>query len=257
MMSIQSYLKTICPPRFRLPLLFHLKQLRRKLDSEITYLEDLVSQNGRAIDIGANKGLYSYPLSKLCKVVEAFEPQPWSAEIIVQSRINNIKVHNTALSDSKGKLTLYIPIIRGKPYSALASLQEPDCEHKDIEVSIKCLDDYNFQDVSFIKIDVEGHESQVIKGGRETILREKPILLVEIEQRHLGSKPIEVVFKEITDLGYEGFFLNQCKFSPLCKFSYKKHQEPFLQDDAKAIFRHKNRGKVNNFIFRPLVKNKI
>ncbi|MEH2235666.1 FkbM family methyltransferase [Nostoc sp.] len=250
-MSFQNYLISLCPPQFRIQILFYVKQLRGSLDNEIKYLEDLVSKNRVAIDIGANKGLYSYALSKFCRVVHAFEPQPGTAEVIGKSRIDNIKINNVALSDTEGTLTLHIPIIRGEIYSALASFREPEGQHQDIEVPIKRLDDYNFQDVSFIKIDVEGHESHVIEGGRQTILREKPVLLVEIEQRHLGSEPIEVVFEKITDLGYEGWFLNQGKFFPLSQFSYEKYQKPFLEDDTKAIFSHKNRGKVNNFLFKP------
>ncbi len=251
-MSFKNYVISLCPPRFRLPIIFYLHKIRGTLDREIAYLESLITSRKRAIDIGANKGLYSYALSKFCSAVEAFEPQPWSAETITKSARPNIKVHRVALSNYEGTQTLHIPFVRGELYPALASIETLEQEHKDIEVSIKRLDDYNFQDVSLIKIDVEGHESKVIEGAKQTILREKPILLVEIEQRHLGSKSIETVFKEITELGYEGSFLNNGKFSPLSKFSYDKYQKPFLEDDAKAIFRHKNRGKVNNFIFRSI-----
>ncbi len=97
-MNFKNYLISLCPPQFRLPIIFYIKQFRGSLDGEIKYLEDLVSKNRVAIDIGANKGLYSYALSKFCSVVHAFEPQPKTAEIIGKSRIHNIKVHNTALS---------------------------------------------------------------------------------------------------------------------------------------------------------------
>ena len=251
-MSLKNYTIGLCPPRFRLPIIFYLHKLRGTLDREIGHLENLITFNKRAIDIGANKGLYSYALSKFCSAVEAFEPQPWSAETITESARPNINVHRVALSNYRGTQTLHIPLVRGELYPALASIETLEQEHKDIEVSIERLDDYNFQDVSLIKIDVEGHESYVIEGAKQTILREKPILLVEIEQRHLGSKSVESVFEEITELGYEGSFLNNGKFFPLSEFSYDKYQKPFLEDDANAIFRHKNRGKVNNFIFRPI-----
>lgn len=251
-MNFKKYIISLCPPRFRLPILFYFHKMRGTLDHEIAYLENLITSHKRAIDIGANKGLYSYAFSKFCREVEAFEPQPWSAEIISKSKIPNIKVHNIALSNRHGTQALYIPLVRGAPYPALASFEKSESEHKDIEVSLERLDDYSFQDVSLIKIDVEGHESQVIEGAKQTILREKPILLVEIEQRHLDTKSIESVFKEITELGYEGSFLNNGKFFPLSEFSYDKYQKPFLEDDVNAIFRHKNRGKVNNFIFRPI-----
>ena len=250
-MSLKTYTIQLFPPRFRLPIIFYLHKLRGTLDREISYLESLITSNKRAIDIGANKGLYSYALSKFCSAVEAFEPQPWSAETITKSERPNINVHRVALSNCKGTQTLHIPLVKGEIYPALASIENlGQKKHKDIEVSIERLDDYNFQDVSLIKIDVEGHESKVIEGAKRTILREKPILLIEIEQRHLGDKPIETAFKEITELGYEGSFLSNGKFFPLSDFSYDKYQQPYLEDDANSIFRHKNRGKVNNFIFK-------
>ena len=56
---------------------------------------------------------------------------------------------------------------------------------KSFNVETKKLDDFNFLNkISFIKIDVEGHETEVIKGSLNIINKHKPILLVEIEEKH-------------------------------------------------------------------------
>ena len=53
------------------------------------------------------------------------------------------------------------------------------------DVVTKKLDNFNFTNkISFIKIDVEGHEIEVIEGGKLMIKKNKPVLLVEIEERH-------------------------------------------------------------------------
>lgn len=246
----------LCPKQIRLPLRYHYWKYRGKLEKELLLLKQLVGKGRRAIDIGANEGIYSYALSKLCEVVEVFEPQPWCAEIISaysKYRKRNINVYSMGLSEFNGSLILNIPIIDGKPKFYLATFRDLDSEKSCIEIPVARLDDYNFTEISFIKIDVEGHESEVLKGARETILREKPVLLIEIEQRHLGRKPMEVVFSEITELGYEGSFLYQGIFLALDEFSYDIYQKQFIENASQKDFENKlNREYVNNFIFKPL-----
>ena len=74
-----------------------------------------------------------------------------------------------------------------------------------MKCTVDKIDNYDFDDVDLIKIDVEGHEEYVIEGARNVIQSNKPILIVEIEQRHL--KQIEEVFQSILKLNYKGFFL--------------------------------------------------
>ena len=246
----------ICPKQWRTPLRFHYWKLLGKLENEILILKSLVGNGKTAIDIGANEGIYSYALSKLCERVEAFEPQPWCSEIILaysQYSGSKINVHTVGLSESIGSLPLHIPIVGGRLNTYLASFHEVEGERQSIKVPIHKLDDYHFQDVSFIKIDVEGYESKVIKGAKETILREKPVLLVEIEQRHLGNQPMESVFTEITELGYKGSFLHRGKFISLSEFSWDKYQKQFLELDDEMILKSQVQQEyVNNFIFRPI-----
>ncbi|NEO98667.1 MAG: FkbM family methyltransferase [Symploca sp. SIO2E9] len=255
-MNTKDFLLNLCPEQFLVPLRFHYWQLRGKLESEVQLLKELVGKGKRAIDIGANLGAYTYALSQLCEVVEAFEPQPGCAEtLLAYSQYSNsqINVHNVALSESRGLLTLHVPIIEGKSISGLASFNQLDGDQKCLKVPVVKLDDYDFNNISFIKIDVEGHESEVIKGGRNTILREKPVLLVEIEQRHLGSKPMEALFEEITELGYEGKFLHKGKIIPLSEFSYEKYQKPFLAGVYHKLFVNNfDKDYANNFIFSPI-----
>lgn len=110
-------------------------------------------------------------------------------------------------------------------------------------VSVKTIDEYNYNDVDLIKIDVEGAEYSVIEGAINTIKCCKPLLIVEIEQRHI-SQPIENVFELITNLEYVGYFLLEGELLSLHEFDYAVHQEPYLGDEM-------NKSYVNNFIFMP------
>ena len=79
-------------------------------------------------------------------------------------------------------------------------------EFKSIKVNKKRLDDIIKKNVSFIKIDVEGHEKSVISGAKNLILKFKPTLLVEIEQRHSGVN-VKDTINYINNFGYNSYFL--------------------------------------------------
>ncbi len=63
-------------------------------------------------------------------------------------------------------------------------------------VEVKTLDSYNFEDVDIIKIDVEGHEHSVLLGAKDTILKNKPLIQIEISRRARFS-----VYKILEELG--------------------------------------------------------
>lgn len=260
-MKIEAFLIKILPQALHLPTHYYYRRLRNRLDAEILYLNNLEIKGGRAIDIGANVGIYTFALSRKFDIVEAFEPQPWCTQSIrAYNQVcgNKINIHNVGLSNCKGTLNLHF-LLADRDYSSkvsgvggvitgLATFRKIEGKSKTMEVPVDKLDNYNFTNVSLIKIDVEGHESQVLEGGYQTILREKPVIFIEIEQRHLENKTIDSVFKQIMDLGYAGYFLdgNQKVLTEISKFSYESHQVPFLDDVYNTKY-------VNNFIFKPVL----
>ncbi len=250
-MQVEKKLMKLCPKSVRIPVKYHYQKVRKRLEKEILYLDKLLMDGKRAIDIGANEGLYSYALSKICEVVEAFEPQSWCTEAIIdysEAHGRNINVYNVGLSNFNGSLNLYIPSKDDSDsglVTGLASFRKMDENEHCVEVPVRKLDDYNFQDVSFIKIDVEGHENKVIEGGCNTIAREKPILLIEIEQRHLTNQTIDMIFEQILSFGYQGSFLYKNSLVALSNFSYKENQELFLDNVYNEEY-------IRNFIFQPV-----
>jgi len=204
-------------------------------------VRQLIPRGHVSLDVGANNGVYTYALAKLSRRVEAFEPVPDCARTIAAFGAPNVVVHEVALSSRNGTRELFVPRDPGVVHTGLASFTRPNGAFEAVRVSVRTLDDYSFDDVSFIKIDVEGHELDVLRGARETVARSSPILLIEVEQRHL-SFPMDAVFHEVSRFGYRGFFVAGKHVSPLRTFSYKVHQEPFLHDVLSTEY-------VNNFIF--------
>lgn len=246
------------PEPIQISLEYRFRKFTKQLEPELYLLENLIERKGRVIDVGANRGIYAYFLSKKGYRVEAFEPQSYCTKSLIKySKLfrKEINVYNCCLADKAGRQVLNIPIIRGRFRETLATGLASignfngDLESKCVEVDTHRLDDYHFQDVVFIKIDVEGYEKQVIEGGRETILREKPILFVEIEQRHLNNTSIDLVFDQIFELGYQGLFLLHEELVDIENFSCEKHQKM----DANTNFQNTTETPyVNNFLFTPI-----
>ncbi len=94
---------------------------------------------------------------------------------------------------------------------------------REIKVPVMTLDSFDLRDVATIKIDVEGHEAQVLTGAIETLKREHPTLLVEIEdQRTPGA--MGAVRRVLDPLGYQAMFLFEGQVLPLSDFNPSVHQ---------------------------------
>lgn len=246
-MRFPGLLKGIVPRSLRLPASYYFHKLAGRHEAELSVLGALVGSGKRALDVGANIGFYSLALSRLCEAVEAFEPVPDCADILCDFGAKNIRVHRVGLSSTSGTLPLRVPLVGGMPNFLSAGFRKGRGERETlIDVPVRRLDDFHFGEVSFLKIDVEGHELHVIEGGRETILRERPSMLIEIEQRH-HSQPIDGVFRQVLDMGYAGGFYFRGEFRPLAEFDCRFHQRTDLADTMDGRY-------INNFVFRPYVR---
>lgn len=123
---------------------------------------------GRAIDVGANVGNHSLWMAAICGLrVEAFEPVCYY-DLIANRAANGLQdrigCYEVALGD----------VVGWASHRKRGRLRPGE---GDIEV--RTLDGYGFTDVELIKIDVEGMESYVLRGGETTIRRDHPIIFAE------------------------------------------------------------------------------
>lgn len=150
----------------------------------------------RCLDIGANIGCISQALLHEGFVVEAFEPQPELFELLEYNARGGI-VHNTACGNEAGWATMPKVYYSSKGNFGGLGLFETSI-HGDYRVPVLTIDSLNYDDVGFIKIDVEGYEYEVITGAAETIRRCRPILYVEDDRVEKSGKLREL----ISSLGY-------------------------------------------------------
>jgi FkbM family methyltransferase len=228
---------------------------KRRGEPEIRELHRLVTPGTVAIDVGAHFGEYSYVLAKLVGKrgrVICIEPVAEDAAALAkgarQLRLP-IDLINCALSSKNGYAELYIPSSEGDLSTALSSLRHVQLsDHSDSRtVQVKRLDDITHgitQPISLVKIDVEGHEVDVLAGAEATLTNYRPNLIVEIEKRH-NSMSIEDVFQLIMDRGFRGEFIDDTGVvRPLSEFDVTRHQDQHL---GNVDSRHY----INNFIFLP------
>ena len=174
----------------------------RGREPELRILHQIVPAGRAAIDVGANRGYYSYALSRIASRVEAFEPYPLTAQFARRKLGANVRLHETALSNSSGPSLLRIPQCKGDidiHYSA--TLKEIRAgKYIEVAVRVMTIDQFNFDDIGFIKVDAEGSDMEVIEGARETIRRYRPNLLVELLP--LYDNPLSCIEHIETTMGY-------------------------------------------------------
>ena len=231
------------------PAYMHHRRLRLAVpaEKETDLLPALCEEGMVAIDVGANKGLYVDHLRSLGARVVAFEAHPRMAQQLERFYRGTVNVQNVALSDRKGRAQLRLP----KDNVSWATLAETNrLEMADasrgfesVDVEVRTLDEFRFREVSFIKIDVEGHEEAVLEGARETIAANLPCLLIEIEERH-NAGSVGRVAQMFATLGYREYFLMDDGLHPYSEFDARRHQ-PASNVGAGG----KSGLYVNNFVF--------
>ena len=235
--------------KFLIPGKLYLNHLKRKHlkkgEDELHLLRFFVHKGNGAIDIGANKGVYSSILAPLTSIVHAFEPNPKLFRILKSGLASNCIGYQIALSNTSTKKKLLIPYSkRRKAYSnqgASLSNVKVNGEHGVVEVQTRTLDSYNFINIDFIKIDVEGHELNVLKGAVKTLKRNKPILLVELSESHT-KMPIEELIKNVESYGFKAMFLKKGRLHDISLFNNEKDHR--YAPIGKGNF-------IYNFIFFP------
>ena len=151
------------------------------------------------IDAGASYGWFTVPFSNIFHSVKAFEPRKDVFHCFIENTkdIDNIKGWDIACGDENK--------ICYMNYHEKTGLSRIMPNKTDNPVTQKTIDSFNFTDVDFIKLDVEGHEHNALLGAIETIKKYKPLLMVEIHcTRQEGNFNYrQSIFKLLKSLGYE------------------------------------------------------
>ena len=191
---------------------------------DLYHLRRLLGPGSVFFDIGANFGYYSMALAtaleRQCRIY-AFEPNPKTHARLLRhiewNGLNGIVLpFPLALSDREGTATL----IERSDNSGASRIGD---DAPGIAVELTRLDDFcadkGVERIDALKIDVEGLEARVLTGGRETLSRFKPALIVEfwttgLERAHSS---VDEVAGALNSLGYELFQPIRDQLVPIAK----------------------------------------
>jgi FkbM family methyltransferase len=251
--DVKSLIQSISPPpilRWREARYFH-----KYGEVELRLVGPMCDADRDSIDVGANLGAYVHFMRRWSRLVLAFEPVPWLAELLSRKFPSRVVVRDLALSDRNGTALLHIPVARDGPDPGLAALDRSfgpmGSSRIDLEVTTRRLDDAYAGNLGFMKIDVEGHEQAVLDGAAGTIERCRPNVLVEIEER-FAPDGVGRARKFFDAIDYGGYFVDQGSLKEIDNFDARSMQrEENIAGFAAGIERRKFPGYVNNFIFIP------
>lgn len=176
---------------------------REELTDLFHFLEPLASvfTNGTALDIGANVGNHAVFFSKHFRQVHAFEPHPRIFDVLALNAkwAGNVQAHAIGLGDEPGTFALSSDLT----HLGLSSMKHGDTEGG-VQVSVERLDDspLDLSGLCFAKMDVEGFEANVLRGGARTLAEHQPIVVLEQHAGEFAENGGTESIAALTALGY-------------------------------------------------------
>lgn len=180
-------------------------------DLEINKLYSICSEGSNVLDIGTNIGWVAHNLARISKTgkVFGFEPDPFNydrcAENIALNNFENLIVFPWGLGLANAEIGMEVRT----PSNLGGNRIAPDGAIVTRKVQIKRLDDIAQiqcqSKIDLIKIDVEGYELKVLRGGVQTIMRHHPVLYIEVDDNNLKDQNDSALLlvEFLMDMGYK------------------------------------------------------
>lgn len=273
MASVKSPIRTLLKPLFfrligkngYLLMQYYAKKkdIEQKLleEPEMEILERFVNKNSNSIDIGANFAYYTHRLSNLCPSghVYAFEPIPFTynvaKKIVAHYNFKNVSLYQLGVGNENCKTVFEVPLQSFGAYSAgQAHLSGRNNElegksqhykfesHEKINCEIIRIDDFKEinKPIDFVKVDIEGAELFALKGMKNLLLKDKPIVLLEINPFFLEGFKIKE--SELTD------FINEIEYTTFMYNSVSKKLSPYITNFVESNYILIPKSKTNKYL---------
>ena len=180
-------------------------------ESECSLFREIVNEGSVIVEVGANIGTHTIPLSRLAG------PAGKVIAIEAQRRVYNVLCANVALNELENTVCYHLGAGRNRRTSKIAA---PDFVNEvnigglgisdDIDenwhgaetVTIQPLDELELEKVDFLKIDVEGMELEVLLGAEKLIRSSRPIMYIENDREEKSERLLDYIF----GLGYDAWW---------------------------------------------------
>ncbi len=201
----------VVPDSLSLITSYVLREQEDWFEDEIKFLRHLIGPGQRVIDIGANCGVYTLTMANRVGPaghVWAFEPASSTANLLASSiavnNFANVVLVRSALSNVPGTAQLSVhenselnELVRGGHFAG--ATETVPCVTLDGSMDV-----YGWKDIDFIKIDAEGEEANILRGGANFLAAESPLIQYEIKA---GTGVHMELVRQFLDLGYRSYRL--------------------------------------------------
>lgn len=210
-LTLVDGVKVVVPDSLDLITPYVLIEQQDWFEDEIKFLRHLLEPGQKIIDIGANYGLYTLTMANSVGKsgkVWSFEPASTTASFLVESieknSFSHVVLDRCALSNASGSAKLAL-----NEQSEMNSLVRDVSENGSFETVAlstldECMERYSWTDISFVKIDAEGEESKILKGGQRFFSELSPLIQYEVKA---GADVHMELVREFAEIGYESFRL--------------------------------------------------
>ena len=172
-LTLVDGVRMVVPDSLDLITPYVLREQQDFFEDELPFVRQLLQPGQNVIDIGANYGVYTLPMAQKVGAgghVWAFEPASTTAQFLAQSIAANgfsqVTLEQKAVSSAPGSAQLALHVqaeLRSIVHGADSS---GGSETVSVVSLDDCMDRHRWTDIDFIKIDAEGEESNIVKGGR-------------------------------------------------------------------------------------------
>jgi FkbM family methyltransferase len=197
----------------------------------VAAIKRLVKPGMVAYDVGANIGFFTFLLAQLGCEVHAFEPWPAAFEALQKAHEGMMDVRFRPMYDAVHLHNVGLAEVAGVKHVKLGN----DWELHDAEASgagVRCveliaLDTWTGRcramlpplppRVDFMKIDIDGYESRMLEGARSTLVRDRPVIVIELaEQAHEHhGQDVRDAIRVLNECGYRLYHEQTMQMFPL------------------------------------------
>lgn len=189
--------------------------MNKNLDEEVFFaLSNTIKPGDTVLDVGANVGIFTSHMAKLVGPrgrVHAFEPEPNNFRVLEETvshrKLHNVSLHRTALGATSSLKKLYLSHFNAGMHRLYKS---EVCGEESIITEVQTIDSvFKPNEISVIKIDIEGFEPYALFGAESLIAQSKVTIISE----HCPPSILETgasVAKYISWLRYHQFRVFNC-----------------------------------------------
>lgn len=177
-------------------------------EDEIHFVRRLAAPGMAAVDIGANYGIYTLTLAAIAGPtgrVWAFEPASETAALLARSlernRFEQVELVRAALSDHEGEARLST-----HANAELNTLHGTAADGEQVPLTTldACLGRFSPRQVAFVKLDAEGEEANIIRGGARFFAQQSPLVMFELKH---GAAFETALVENFAAIGYASYRL--------------------------------------------------